>query len=159
MYGFPWSATNETAWSRIHANPLGRTHLSRYMHICKVVSRLLTKGTAHYVPIEVLHQTLDARHAKLCATRQYRRDGWEEQCVSSRPLSHERKRNARLPSMAALFRATLSSSLISSNSVTMSDPNAMDPSESVDARPKAERVGCLGFQPQGQHGNYGRGEP
>jgi hypothetical protein len=34
---------------------------------------------------------------------------------------------------------------MSSKIVTISEPNAMDPRDNVDARTKADRVGCLGF--------------
>jgi len=33
---------------------------------------------------------------------------------------------------------------MSSRIVTINEPNAIEPRESVDARPNAERVGCLG---------------
>ena len=44
----------------------------------------------------------------------------------------------------ALFFAAFRTILTSSSSVTIKDPNAIEPSERVDARTKAEGVGCLG---------------
>ncbi len=34
---------------------------------------------------------------------------------------------------------------MSSKIVTIKDPKAMDPNDSVDARPKADKVGCFGY--------------
>ena len=53
---------------------------------------------------------------------------------------------ARWPSAFALLRATLRMIRMISKRVTMSEPNAMDPREVVEARPKADKVGCLGWK-------------
>ena len=44
----------------------------------------------------------------------------------------------------ALFFAAFRTILTSSSRVTINDPNAIEPSERVEARTKAESVGCLG---------------
>ena len=46
----------------------------------------------------------------------------------------------------ALFFAAFKTILTSSSSVTIRDPNAIEPSERVDARTKADSVGCLGWR-------------
>jgi len=53
-------------------------------------------------------------------------------------------KHSRWPSALALSFAILRTSLISSSSVTIREPNAMEPKDSVDARMKADVVGCLG---------------
>lgn len=47
----------------------------------------------------------------------------------------------------ALSLATCRMILISSKIVTMSEPKAIEPRDSVDARPKADAVGCAGIWP------------
>lgn len=52
---------------------------------------------------------------------------------------------SRCPSAFALFLAALRIILRSSKRVTINEPNAIEPRESVEARLKAERVGCFGY--------------
>ena len=64
---------------------------------------------------------------------------------SIHPMKHsaQRARHASTgcPSALALFLATFKSIRMSSRIVTISEPKAIEPSESVDARTNAERVG------------------
>ena len=53
-------------------------------------------------------------------------------------------RNLRWPSALALFFAAFRIMRMSSRMVTIKEPNAIEPSESVDARTKDESVGCFG---------------
>lgn len=53
--------------------------------------------------------------------------------------------DAREPLASALCRAAWRIMRISSKIVTMSDPNAIEPRERVEAFPNADIVGCLGY--------------
>jgi hypothetical protein len=64
--------------------------------------------------------------------------------MHQKPIEEKDELNIRWPSAAAFCWTAFRINLRRSRIVTIKDPNAIEPRESVDARPNAERVGCFG---------------